>query len=147
MSTVEKVMRIKSPVSFSFGYTGGTAKIVWLKHVCRPVLGEEGEFLGTRVNNRDITERKQAESERKITVQLLSQSSAAGDLDELLRGITSVLQRWSGVAAVGIRLRDHEDYPYYETHGFGSSSCWPKTACARRMRKGTLCGMLAAIRF
>ena len=110
----------KKPGQLQFRIRRRDGKIVWLEHVCRPVLGEEGEFLGTRVNNRDITERKQAESERKITVQLLSQSSAAGDLDELLRGITSVLQRWSGVAAVGIRLRDHDDYPYYETHGFDS---------------------------
>jgi len=83
-------------------------------------LGEQGEFLGIRANNRDITERKQVESERNITVQLLSQSGGASSLHELLRGITSSLQRWSGCTAVGLRLRDHDDYPYYETHGFDS---------------------------
>ncbi len=36
-------------------------QIRWIEHVCRPVLGEEGKFLGFRASNRDITVRKQAE--------------------------------------------------------------------------------------
>ena len=36
--------------------------IRWLEHVCQPVVDEEGTFLGTRGSNRDITERKQAET-------------------------------------------------------------------------------------
>jgi PAS domain S-box-containing protein len=110
----------KKPGQLQFRIRRRDGQIVWLEHVCRPVLGAQGDFLGIRVNNRDITEREQAESERKIAVQLLSKSSVAKDLHELLRGITSVLQRWSGVAAVGLRLSDHDDYPYYETHGFDS---------------------------
>ena len=32
--------------------------------------------------------------------------------------LTTSLQNWSGCEAVGIRLHDGEDYPYYETRGF-----------------------------
>lgn len=35
--------------------------ICWLEHVCRPVYGSRGEFLGFRASNRDITRRKQIE--------------------------------------------------------------------------------------
>jgi PAS domain S-box-containing protein len=66
----------------------------------------------------DISEQKQAESERTITVHVLSQATVAKSLHELLAGITSQLQRFSDCAAVGIRVRDGEDYPYYETRGF-----------------------------
>ena len=34
----------------------------WIAHVCRPVFGPEGEFLGHRGSNRDETERKLAEN-------------------------------------------------------------------------------------
>lgn len=108
----------KRPGQLQFRVRRRDGSVVWIEHVCRPVFGEGGDFFGIRVNNRDINERKQVESERKITVKLLSQSSAARDEHELLQGITSVLQRWSGCAAVGIRLRENEDYPYYETQGF-----------------------------
>ncbi|HUK93125.1 MAG TPA: PAS domain S-box protein, partial [Methanomicrobiales archaeon] len=33
----------------------------WVEHVCRPIYGGKGEFLGIRGSNRDITERKRAE--------------------------------------------------------------------------------------
>ena len=33
----------------------------WICHVCQPVFGDSGQFLGSRGSNRDITARKQAE--------------------------------------------------------------------------------------
>lgn len=36
-------------------------RIRWIEHACKPVKYETGEFLGLRVSNRDVTERKQAE--------------------------------------------------------------------------------------
>ena len=36
-------------------------KISWIEHVCRPVVDEEGIFLGYRASNRDISYRKLAE--------------------------------------------------------------------------------------
>ncbi len=35
----------------------------WVNHVCRPVYGAAGEYLGRRVTMRDITERKASEDE------------------------------------------------------------------------------------
>ncbi len=34
----------------------------WISHHCQPVYGENGEWLGRRVSNRDITDRKLAEN-------------------------------------------------------------------------------------
>ncbi len=36
----------------------------WVAHVCQPVFGEEGRYLGLRGSNRDITERR--EGERRV---------------------------------------------------------------------------------
>ncbi|MEP7137597.1 MAG: GAF domain-containing protein [Chloroflexota bacterium] len=35
----------------------------WIEHVCRPLFGAENRYLGRRISNRDITERKQVEKE------------------------------------------------------------------------------------
>jgi PAS domain S-box-containing protein len=37
--------------------------VVHIGHVCTPVLNDKGHFLGTRISNRDITKRKEAEKE------------------------------------------------------------------------------------
>jgi PAS domain S-box-containing protein len=34
----------------------------WINHLCQPVFGRNGEWLGHRASNRDITDRKQAEN-------------------------------------------------------------------------------------
>jgi len=33
----------------------------WIEHICRPIIGGEGNYLGRRVSNRDITDRKIAD--------------------------------------------------------------------------------------
>jgi light-regulated signal transduction histidine kinase (bacteriophytochrome) len=33
----------------------------WIAHACRPITGADGKYLGRRVSNRDITERKKAD--------------------------------------------------------------------------------------
>ena len=35
-----------------------------------------------------------------------------------MRSVTASLHSWSGCEAVGIRLREGDDFPYFETRGF-----------------------------
>ncbi|OEU80800.1 MAG: hypothetical protein BA865_16140, partial [Desulfobacterales bacterium S5133MH4] len=35
----------------------------WIEHICQSICGDQGEFLGVRASNRDITDKKQAEIE------------------------------------------------------------------------------------
>jgi PAS domain S-box-containing protein len=41
-------------------------EIRWIAHGCRAVFGHNGKFMGRRVNNRDVTERKQVEHEMRL---------------------------------------------------------------------------------
>ena len=50
--------------------------------------------------------------------ELLGLLNSDADLHDLMKDITAFLQTWSGCEAVGIRLRDHDDFPYFETRGF-----------------------------
>lgn len=44
-------------------------EIRWIAHACKAVAGANGEFLGRRVSNRDITERKRLEAElRELSI-------------------------------------------------------------------------------
>ena len=66
----------------------------------------------------DATDRKQAESEREITIELFRLLSQTNHRHELIRSVTALLHEWSGCEAVGVRLHDGEDFPYFETRGF-----------------------------
>jgi hypothetical protein len=66
----------------------------------------------------DITEHKLNEIDRETMLALLRLANASNNSHELIRAVTAELQRWSGCQAVGVRLRDGDDFPYYETRGF-----------------------------
>ena len=48
-------------IQFRLQRPDGTIR--WIEHVCQPVTGDSGEFIGTRASNRDITDRKRGELE------------------------------------------------------------------------------------
>jgi PAS domain S-box-containing protein len=66
----------------------------------------------------DITEQKRAERERETTAEFLRLVNASTSTKDLIEKVTTFFQRESGVEAVGIRIRDGFDYPYYEARGF-----------------------------
>ncbi|MHC1744198.1 MAG: histidine kinase dimerization/phosphoacceptor domain -containing protein [Syntrophobacteraceae bacterium] len=68
--------------------------------------------------DREIAERRRVEAEREITIELLSFINQSTRTVDLVRAAVTFFQNESRCEAVGIRLRDEEDYPYYEARGF-----------------------------
>jgi len=83
-----------------------------------PIVDENGAFLGYRGVNRDVTGAKWAQQEEQLTLELLGLLTSKTDLHDLMASITAFLSRWAGCEAVGIRLQQGDDYPYFETRGF-----------------------------
>lgn len=78
-------------------------------------IGNEECLLATMV---DHTEQKNIKEEKEISLQLLRELSVPCDLHELIARIIKLIKRWTACEAVGIRLREKEDYPYFESFGF-----------------------------
>ena len=68
----------------------------------------------------DITERKFQEESGELTTRLIVLINTPGSFRERMAELTAALQGWSGCEAVGLRLRDGGDFPYFETQGFSS---------------------------
>ena len=51
--------------------------LVWINHICRPIFDENGKYLGRRICNRDITEKK------KMIVDLILAKEKAEESDRL----------------------------------------------------------------
>jgi PAS domain S-box-containing protein len=75
----------------------------------------EGEFVAVC---EDITERKRGEEAREATIELLRVCNEADSKRELMRELTGFFHNLTGCEAVGVRLKEGEDFPYYETSGF-----------------------------
>ncbi|MBI5549570.1 MAG: PAS domain S-box protein, partial [Deltaproteobacteria bacterium] len=85
---------------------------------------------------RDASARMQLEAERELTVRLLRLLNRASGLHEMLRDVSIILQEASGCQAVGVRLRQGEDFPYFETVGFPDTGTLTESPlCPRELPK------------
>lgn len=75
------------PGSIEFRILTRSGDVRWLQHLCRPVF-DESLFLGRRVSNRDITERKAAE-ENVSRLSAIVESSDDAIISKTLDGIVT----------------------------------------------------------
>ncbi len=97
------------PIEFRIYHKDGSVR--WLSHICRPITGFNGEDLGVRGSNRDITPRKLAEDflaaeKERLTVTLRSIGDGVITTDDggrvtLLNPVAETLTGWSNAAASG----------------------------------------------
>jgi two-component system cell cycle sensor histidine kinase/response regulator CckA len=89
----------------------------WYYVVNTPIHNADGS-ISKQSMIMDITERKVAEEERNITIEFLSLVNTCTGTRDLFSAAATFFQKRSGCEAVGIRLREGDDYPYIETRGF-----------------------------
>lgn len=90
---------------------------------------EKGYFVATF----DIvTERKISEIERENNIRLFEIINVENDLPGLMKSLVNFLHEISGCDAVGIRLRDGDDFPYKETKGFSDDFIQSETLLCRK---------------
>ncbi|MBK9992104.1 MAG: PAS domain S-box protein [Verrucomicrobia bacterium] len=112
LKTAGEVVGLEAP----FRAKDGRTFIGLLSAKVLNINGEECALSFTR----DITGRKQAEDGRLATIRLLRICNQAAELKDLAQELTRFLKELSDCEAVGIRLRDGPDYPYYETSGLSN---------------------------
>jgi PAS domain S-box-containing protein len=83
-----------------------------------PILDRSGVALGVVLVFHDVADRRRAQQEREITIEFLRLVNENAGTRDLIRAAASFFQEQSGCQAVGIRLREEDDYPYYEARGF-----------------------------
>ena len=59
---MEHIFSSTEPETIDYRIVLRDGGVRWIAHICQPVFGSNGELLGRRGNNRDITDRKKAES-------------------------------------------------------------------------------------
>ena len=85
---------------------------------------------------RDITERKQAETYREMSNEILQLLNNPGELQDSIRNVIAVLKARTGFDAVGIRLQDGDDFPYSAQTGFSEEFLLKENSLIGRARDG-----------
>jgi PAS domain S-box-containing protein len=93
-------------------------KAYWVELRVTPLKDENGNITAALELAVPINERKKAEAEREVMIEFLKIANAATSTPDLVKASVDFFQKQSGCDAVGIRLKEGDDYPYYETRGF-----------------------------
>ncbi len=86
----------------------------------------------------DISVRKQAEGRQGLFLRVLDLLNQIGEKGDLIRKILYLLKEETGIEAMGIRLREGEDFPYYETRGFSETFLEKGNYLCARDEKGEI---------
>ena len=90
----------------------------WGNAILTALRDDTGGLRGFSKITRDITEQKRAQQERDTTIAFLRLVNDTAGTRDLVQAAATFFQQQSGCEAVGIRLHEGEDYPYYEARGF-----------------------------
>jgi signal transduction histidine kinase/CheY-like chemotaxis protein len=66
----------------------------------------------------ELAARRRAEQENEITLEFLRLINASTGVRDLIRAAATFFQEGAGCEAIGIRLMDGDEYPYFEARGF-----------------------------
>ncbi len=82
--------------------------------------------------DREPRKRKQHKNQTALALRILECLSQDGNQRELIGQILQLAKEFSGCEAAGIRLRDGEDFPYYQTTGFPDEFVLAETSLCSR---------------
>jgi DNA-binding response OmpR family regulator len=87
----------------------------------------------------DITERKQAEIYGDTNREILQILNEPGSLRDSIQRVLDVLKTRTGFDAVGIRLKDKEDFPYFDQKGLSKSFLLTENSLVERAADEGVC--------
>ncbi len=82
------------------------------------VRNAAGETTGIRTALLDISERKRAERYQSLSAEILGALNEPVGVRHVVDRILAAIKRETGCDAVGIRLRNGDDFPYFVQNGF-----------------------------
>ncbi len=74
--------------------------------------------------------------EREMLLKLIGILSAGSGRDAMFGALLPLLQHWSGCEAVGVRLRQGDDYPYFQSTGLSESFLTMESGLCGRDKEG-----------
>ncbi len=97
---------------------GARRLVAWRKTA---LLGRDGLVEYVIATGLDVTERRRFESYQTLATRLLEHLNRPHRGAEPLSEVTGIIKEFTGLEAIGIRLNDGDDFPYFVTAGLPSS--------------------------
>ncbi|MEI8244780.1 MAG: PAS domain S-box protein [Lentisphaerota bacterium] len=104
-----------------------------------PVMGKDGKYYGRIWTFNDITELKRMDSYKNMGWRILTILNETGNIQDSIQRVLAVLKEYTGFDAVGIRLKEGDDFPYFTQEGFSSDFLIKENSLIERSQSGGVC--------
>ncbi|MDO8473140.1 MAG: PAS domain S-box protein, partial [Dehalococcoidia bacterium] len=112
--------------------------LLWVRAEAIKALDADGAPV-CRAMVSDITERKEVDTYLAMGREVLQILNEPGGLQASMQHVLSALKTRTGVDALGIRLQDGDDFPYFTQEGFSSDFLQTENTLVERDADGGLC--------
>jgi PAS domain S-box-containing protein len=110
----------------------------WVNVSHTPDFDNKGKVRGFVVLVQDISSSKRAEKERELAVDFLRLVNESRNKKDMIKAAVTFFRNHSGCGAVGVRLSDDDDYPYYEVRGFPAEFVLAENSLCSRSANGEI---------
>jgi PAS domain S-box-containing protein len=139
LEAIRQVSIDRPDFSAEFRFIRHDGTVRWIANSGRGSFDGAGVILGMVGSVEDITERKQTEHRQHLSNKIMNLLNDPSVLADSLNLILAAIQREIGFDAVGIRLRNGDDYPYFVQNGFSHDFLLAENSLTVRARDGGLC--------
>jgi len=110
----------------------------WVSQIGNVVRDEKGRAIRMLGVVQDITERKDAESRQQLAGHILECLNREKMEMDVVRDVLTLVRKFTGFEAIGIRLHQGDDFPYFETQGFPEDFVKAENYLCARTENGEL---------
>jgi PAS domain S-box-containing protein len=114
----------------------GEIRWIWFSGRFAPDISGHSRIVGVV---QDVTERKLMETYREMGKEVLQILNEPGDLKESMQRVLAILKTRTGFEAVGIRLQEGDDFPYFVQDGFPDDFLITENTLIERNAEGGVC--------
>lgn len=116
-----------------------TGEIRYVHEKCIHERTPDGAVLRSIGIVQDITERRQAETYRALNAEILEILNESESLKASIARILGSMKARTGADAVGMRLQDGDDFPYFAEDGLPSEFLLTENSLVERSADGGIC--------
>ncbi|MEO5366573.1 MAG: PAS domain S-box protein [Magnetococcus sp. WYHC-3] len=135
LAEVERQMQGRWTFNFVNRYRCKNGSYRWLEWTATPAINKTFLYATAR----DITERRQSERQQTMLIEVMHILNKPDSLPDAIAQILAAIQRATNFDAVGIRLQQSNDFPYYVHSGFTKDFLAAENTLAQYRENGDVC--------
>jgi PAS domain S-box-containing protein len=118
---LEMVIETKKPATVEHTYDDEDGNSRCIEIHAYPILDQKEDVVQVIEYCLDISERKDAEARQLLTREILERLNQREEFPHVIRDILALIKEFGRFSAVGIRLHEGDDFPYFEVTGFSNT--------------------------